>query len=130
MSFFNPFDDQSRDINLSTSAAASSTALLSSIRAERQAREQQRKDDHAARTIQRIWRGRRDAAEARDTVLRGLENGSIGDWRRQASALIFLGRVEGDETLGKRKREVLVKWSRAATRKQMSSRASTGLMLQ
>lgn len=56
-------------INLSTSSASSSNDLLSNVRAERQAREQHRKEDASARLVQRVWRGRRDARRTRDTVL-------------------------------------------------------------
>lgn len=113
MSFNDPFE--SSNVNLSTSTATSSTALLSSVRAERQAREEKRRYDHAARKIQRVWRGRSQAAKIRLWVLEEMESGGLGDWRRQASGLVILSNGGGSEeaTLNRRKREVLVRCCRA-----------------
>lgn len=84
-------------INLSTSTSASSSSLLSTIRAERAARDQHRKEEHAALKVQRVWRGRTAASEARRAVLRELEAGSYdgpGMSRRKTTAVWFALRAQ------------------------------------
>lgn len=61
--------DRSARIDLSTSSATSSSDLLTTVRAERLAREQHRQEELSARLIQRVWRGRREAARAREELL-------------------------------------------------------------
>lgn len=118
MSFFDaPFEGnpsrRDNNVNLSTSTSTSSTALLSSIRLERLARDKQRREEHAAIVIQRIWRGRRTVKQLRERLLDELERGQGG-----VGALNMVlcggadgvgmerGRVEG------RARDVLVQWVR------------------
>ena len=83
MSFFDaPFEGnpsrRDNNVNLSTSTSTSSTALLSSIRLERLARDKQRRQEHAALLIQRVWRGRRDVRRLKERLLDELERGDGG----------------------------------------------------
>ena len=105
-----PFKADRRTYNtldLSTPTATSSRALLSNIRAERAAREERKRQDAAARQIQRVWRGRKEAAAAfgqveqeagghtveimgrRLVVLlrRSKRYGSLEDWARRGSEM-------------------------------------------
>jgi hypothetical protein len=112
--FDHQFDGNERraNVNLSTSASTSSTALLSSVRAERKAREDRRRHEVAAMTIQRVWRGRREAQEVREQLLKRLEEGLM-DWQKDAAGLVVVvprGWVDGPIEDVKRKRQVLVRW--------------------
>lgn len=77
-------------INLSTSTASSSTSLLSNVKRERLAREQRRREERAALTIQRIWRGRTEARRARTALVDRLEKEH--DIRARARGLVGLMR--------------------------------------
>ena len=102
-------------VDLSTSTATSSTALLSSVRAERLAREAKRKHEHAALIIQKIWRGRREARFIREKLLGDLEKGSIGSWEKRAGALIYVlkdGWTAGEVQSVKRRRALLAGWAK------------------
>ncbi|WVQ98113.1 hypothetical protein IAU59_005235 [Kwoniella sp. CBS 9459] len=63
------------DINLSTSQATSSSALLNNVRAERAAREENRRKEVAALRIQRVWRGRKVSHEVNKDILAKLTSG-------------------------------------------------------
>lgn len=94
--FSQSFEGQTRTrptINLSGSAAAASTSSASSsagpstpgehsvankARLERAHREQQRKLDRTARTIQAFYRSRRSAGSARDAIRQQYDSMSIG----------------------------------------------------
>lgn len=69
------FDGPSRKpgVNLSTGLSSSSADLLSSVRAERQAREQRRREDAASAKIQRAWRRRQGIRDVQRDLLRQLE---------------------------------------------------------
>lgn len=121
MSYFNSFEGGT-NVNLSTSTSTSSTALLSSIRAERLAREQLRRQDQAAIVIQRIWRGRKHAAETKRRLLEELEGGLIDDWRRHTGALIVVSHGRQDVESWKRIRSVLAVWCKAGMRELDSVR--------
>ncbi|WWC86828.1 uncharacterized protein L201_001707 [Kwoniella dendrophila CBS 6074] len=66
---FSSSNSKYNDINLSTSQATSSTALLSNIRQERNLREQKRKEEISALRIQKVWRGRKVSQQFRDDLL-------------------------------------------------------------
>lgn len=85
------FDGPSRKpgVNLSTGLSSSSADLLSSVRAERHAREQRRLQELASVRIQRAWRRRLGVKEVQAEVLRQLQAGAWG-WRRQAGGLVLL----------------------------------------
>lgn len=111
-----PFEGSGRrtNVDLSTSTATSSTALLSSIRAERLAREAKRKHEHAAMIIQKVWRGRREANFVREKLLSDLEKGLIGSWEKRAGALVYIlreGWTAGEGESVRRKRALLVQWA-------------------
>jgi len=73
---WNPDGAKHATVNLSTHSSSSSSAVLNSVRAERQARERQRVLENAATKIQRIYRGRLAARRAKDDVLSRLEGGA------------------------------------------------------
>ena len=63
-------------------------------------------------TIQRVWRGRREAQEVREQLLKRLEEGLM-DWQKDAAGLVVVvprGWVDGPIEDVKRKRQVLVRW--------------------
>lgn len=118
---------------MSTSSATSSSDLLSTVRAERIAREQHRKEDLSARLIQRVWRGRREATWAREDVLDRLVQGvgsiqeeddaaashgsKVARMQQITSAVIGAGRIGalGGAAVGNRKaRTVLDAWVKLA----------------
>jgi ubiquitin-protein ligase E3 C len=116
MSFFDaPFEGnpsrRSNTVDLSTSTSTSSTALLSSIRLERLARDKQRRQEHAATLIQRMWRGRSEARRMRERLLDELEqgNGGVGKLNMVlgGNATMGLGRATH---VDERARRVLVQW--------------------
>lgn len=97
-------------VDLSTRSSSSSSHLLSSIRAQRQAREEQRRLEAAATTVQRVWRGRRVAAEVHADILASLETSSLSV-SDGARALLILLRGGGDRA---RVARVLSTWTAAA----------------
>lgn len=107
------FDGPGRraNINLSTNVASSSTSLLSTVKKERLAREQRRKEERAASTIQRVWRGRTALVVSRGEVLDHLE---------QEQGVVKLGRgLVGVLKLGvgqdgPRLKALMVRWAEAA----------------
>lgn len=98
-------------VNLSTTTASSSTSLLSNVKRERLAREQRRREEKAAATIQRIWRGRREAVLSRRRLLDDLE-GESGVERRGRGLVGLLKTGAGTDQA--RVRGVMVSWSEAA----------------
>lgn len=66
-------NSKSNNVNLSTSTSTSSSDLLSSVRAERLAREEKRHQELAAIEIQKVWRGRKVARDLREMILEDLE---------------------------------------------------------
>ncbi|KGB75097.1 ubiquitin-protein ligase E3 C [Cryptococcus deuterogattii 99/473] len=66
-------NSKSNNVNLSTSTSTSSSDLLSSVRAERLAREEKRHQELAAIEIQKVWRGRKVARDLRERILEDLE---------------------------------------------------------
>lgn len=70
-------NSKSNNVNLSTSTSTSSSDLLSSVRAERLAREEKRHQELAAIEIQKVWRGRKVARDFRERILEDLEK-SLG----------------------------------------------------
>lgn len=70
-------NSKSNNVNLSTSTSTSSSDLLSSVRAERLAREEKRHQELAAIEIQKVWRGRKVARDFRERILDDLER-SLG----------------------------------------------------
>ena len=76
--FDDPFENKrSAGVNLSTTTASSSSALLSSVRAERLAREDRRRQELASLKIQSAWRGRREARRVKRELLERLEAGGV-----------------------------------------------------
>ncbi|WVQ83300.1 hypothetical protein IAT38_005439 [Cryptococcus sp. DSM 104549] len=61
------------DVDLSTNTSTSSSALLSSVRAERLAREERRQQERAAVIVQKVWRGRTAARDVRRDTVEELE---------------------------------------------------------
>lgn len=97
-------------VDLSTRSSSSSSALLSSIRAQREAREHQRRLEAAATTVQRVWRGRRVAAQVHSDILDSLEASAVGV-DEGARALLILLRGRGERA---RVARVLDKWTASA----------------
>ena len=93
-------------VNLSTNVASSSSSLLSTVKKERIAREQRRRDERAALTIQRVWRGRQETAEAKAQLIGAVKEGSVVERARRLVGLYRIG--VGRE--GAQIRGVLVDW--------------------
>ena len=110
--FLDPSFDNERynDINLSTSTSTSSTALLNSVRQQRQAREQRRKEDNAAIRIQTRWRGFSQRKQTIERILLELENGQGGDWQATGRKLVLLAKAGNAVDLADRRRKLLVQW--------------------
>lgn len=87
------FDGSGRKsrVNLSTNVASSPSSLLSTVKKERLAREQRRKDERAVLTIQRVWRGRRGTLEARERLVGSLAEGSVAQRARRLVGLYKIG---------------------------------------
>lgn len=98
-------------VNLSTASSNTSSAVLSSVRAERLAREAQRERERAATVVQRVWRGRSAAAAVQEDVLGRCERGEVGDVARGAGALLVL---LGSSRERPRVAKVLEAWCAAA----------------
>lgn len=127
MAFFDPnsFDNPPPNhVNLSTRTSTSSSALLSSVRAERQAREQRKREEGEARKIQRVWRGGRARENLRQELVRRLTEGEEGGegLERRARWLVVLlslgrrrsGGSEEDGII----RGLVERWCGDATRKE------------
>ena len=101
-----------RSVNLSTTTSNSSTALLSSVRAERLARERARRVERAAIIFQAAWRGRDVRRQCKKELLESLENGKIPSVEARGRALVVLmrGGVKNDED-GRKGGKVLEIWS-------------------
>jgi ubiquitin-protein ligase E3 C len=110
--FLDPSFDNERynDINLSTSTSTSSTALLNSVRQQRQAREQRRKEDNAAILIQTRWRGFSQRKQTIERILLELENGQGGNWQATGRKLVLLAKAGNAVDLADRRRKLLVQW--------------------
>jgi ubiquitin-protein ligase E3 C len=81
-----------RHVNLSTGTTASSSTLLSTVRAQRIAREEARRQNHAASRIQKIWRKHATGIQAKEDLLHVLESGEVVGVEGRARALIILFR--------------------------------------
>ncbi|RSH92214.1 hypothetical protein EHS25_008629 [Saitozyma podzolica] len=103
-------------VDLSTSTSTSSYDLLSSVRAERQAREERKRQDQSAQVIQRVWRGFAARKRCRDEVLARLEAGKFDGLERRGRALVGVARlgVAWEEESGKRMAVLLETWTREA----------------
>lgn len=100
MSLFNNFHGSSKDrhINLGSNTGASSPdSVIARARAERQARERLRKEEVAARRIQKVWRGRRDAQCTKDRLLAGLQSGEYQREQAARALAVVLWKGIGDE---------------------------------
>jgi ubiquitin-protein ligase E3 C len=82
-------------VDLSTATSTSSSDLLSSVRAERQAREEKKRRDQAALVIQRVWRGRSEARRLGQELLRRLQRGEVRELEERGRRLVLLGRLLG-----------------------------------
>lgn len=109
--FSQSFEGQTRSrptINLSGSAAAASTSSASSsagpstpgehsianrARVERAQREQQRKLDRTARTIQAFYRSRRSAGRTRDAIRQQYDALSVGSASLDSQTLLYATRL-------------------------------------
>ncbi len=101
----------SRSVNLSTATSSSSSALLSSVRAERLARERTRQLGRAALVLQAAWRGRSDRRRVKRDLLERLDSGQIQGLERGARGLIVLLRDGiGDDEDGRRREKLLERW--------------------
>ena len=105
------------NIDLSTSSATTSSALLSSVRAERQAREARRRQELSVLVLQRMWRGRVEGGKVRKGLLERLENGDIQGWEKRGRALVVVLRggwggsgSGGSENEMERRCKVLREW--------------------
>lgn len=103
-------------VDLSTSTSTSSYDLLSSVRAERQAREERKRQDQSAQAIQRVWRGFAERKRCREDVLDRLEAGKFDGLERRGRALVGVARlgVVWEEESGKRTAVLLETWTQEA----------------
>lgn len=116
MSLFTHFGgaNKQRTINLgNSSGAASPDSVIARARAERQTRERLRKEEVAARSIQRFWRGRRDAQRTRQGLLVELQNGNLQQEQaaRALAVILWNGIGSQDDMQGLR---ALSTWAQAA----------------
>ncbi|KAK4685808.1 hypothetical protein P7C73_g4335, partial [Tremellales sp. Uapishka_1] len=105
--------DKPRRVDLSTSTASTSTSLLTSVRAQRLAREQKRREENAASRIQRAWRGRSEAGREKEELLVALETNAIagaGDRARALAIVLWCGWRGGSNDDGRRKAKILEAW--------------------
>ncbi|TYJ56005.1 hypothetical protein B9479_003247 [Cryptococcus floricola] len=72
-------DGHGNNVNLSTRTSTSSSALLSSVRTERLAREHARRQELAAISLQKHWRGKKDVDRLRVRILEDLEQNLASD---------------------------------------------------
>ena len=114
--------NRSRNINLSTSTQSSSASILSTARAERQAREDSRRKQDAILVLQKHWRGRRAVKAHRDKFLSALdEEGLIGrDAARihvaaRALVVILWDGVSMDDESVKRRVDALERWCKSGS---------------
>jgi ubiquitin-protein ligase E3 C len=108
------FDGSGRrnKVNLSTNTASSSSSLLSTVKKERLAREQRRRDERAGLIIQKVWRGRRAALDTRQEIIGSLGEGSVA---RRAGRLVGLYKI-GVGADGSKVRAALGEWVERAGR--------------
>jgi len=99
------------NINLSTHNASSSSSLLSNVKKERLAREERRRHERAAGTIQRIWRGRGEVVQARREIIEAL--GQERDVAVRARGLMGLFKVGVGSDAAKVK-ALMVDWAESA----------------
>jgi hypothetical protein len=116
MSLFTHFGgaNKQRTINLGNSSGTSSPdSVIARARAERQARERLRKEEVAARKIQRIWRGRKVAQRTRQELLGQLKNGNLQHEQaaRALAVILWNGIGSPDDLQGLR---MLSSWAEAA----------------
>ncbi|KAJ9100578.1 hypothetical protein QFC21_003622 [Naganishia friedmannii] len=100
MSLFKNFHGSSKDrqINLGSNTGASSPdSVIARARAERQTRERLRKEEVAARRIQKVWRGRRHAQCTKDRLLAGLQSGEYPREQAARALTVVLWKGIGDE---------------------------------
>lgn len=88
--------NQRSRVNLSTAHASSSTSLLQNVKRERIAREQKRREEVAALTIQKVWRGRKESVQERAKLREQLE-AERGVARKGRGLLGFMRICDGAE---------------------------------
>ena len=99
-------------VNLSTANASSSTSLLQNVKRERLAREQRRREESAATTIQSVLRGRLALVQTRRRLLEELEaEQELGKRGRGLVGLLRMGAGSDQE----RVKELLVSWAADAS---------------
>lgn len=114
---WNPDAGKHGSVNLSTVATPSSSGVLASVRAQRQARELQRRHELAAVTIQRVWRGRESARATRARLLEHLEALPVVGVLDTGKVMVLLG-GEGDrDRIG----GVVERWAASALEKDGES---------
>lgn len=95
-------------VNLSTANASSSTSLLQNVKRERLAREQRRREEVAATTIQSVLRGRLTHVQTRRRLLSELEaEQGLGRRGRGLVGLLRMGAGSDREKV----KELLVSWA-------------------
>ncbi|KAJ9122361.1 hypothetical protein QFC22_001783 [Naganishia vaughanmartiniae] len=100
MSLFKNFHGSSKDrhINLGSNTGASSPdSVIARARVERQTRERLRKEEVAARRIQKVWRGRKDAQCTKDQLLVDLQSGKYQREQAARALTVVLWKGIGDE---------------------------------
>lgn len=109
---WNPDAGKHGAVDLSTASASSSSGVLATVRARREAREQARRHELAAVAIQRVWRGRASATHTRAQLLAHLQERPVGlgDTGR---VLVLLGGEGERDGFG----AVATKWAESALEK-------------
>ncbi|WVQ75926.1 hypothetical protein IAR50_005561 [Cryptococcus sp. DSM 104548] len=111
-------DGNSNNVNLSTRTSTSSSALLSSVRSERLAREHARRQELAAICFQKHWRGKEAIKGLRARILEDLEQrlGSDGglsvEEAGRAMVVMLRTQTRNSDELA-RERKVIGKWCEA-----------------
>lgn len=109
------YDPNSTHVNLSDSTSTTSSALLSSVRAQRLAREEARKRERSAVVIQRYWRGHNggiDAREQAEAALQSTDAFNVGESARKLVGVMRLGRKTSNG--GTRRRDLFAGWCEEA----------------
>lgn len=114
--------NRARNVNLSTSTPSSSASILNAVRAERQAREEDKRKQDAILVLQKHWRARRAVKQNRDKFLAALdEEGQLGrDAARihvaaRALVVILWDGVSLDNADGRRRVDALERWVKSGT---------------
>ncbi|WVO16628.1 hypothetical protein L204_104307 [Cryptococcus depauperatus] len=110
------------NVNLSTSTSTTSSALLSSVRAERQAREAKRTQELAALKIQKVWRGRKVARSLERELMGRIEkilaqSGLNVEKVGRELVIILRGPTRYGDSL-KRKQRIAARWCEAGLSSQ------------